>query len=317
MTATLIGVLGLPRDGVERRSRAGGGGAQRQRWAARRVFGGIRRATLSLLVASCSLLGARCSVLGARCSVLGVRCSVLGARCSVLGARCSVLCARRHGLCDGARRQRWAARRVFTTEVHRGRAQRLPPSCCELLRRDGHGDGRLGLPRDRVERLWRAARGVGAHRRARRRLAPPARPTLTRSSRPGLPGLCPDNPAGLRPDPDPLTAQRDRAGWLPLAWAIAVGRGLSNVASPHLRGAKRPANSSTIEKDLRDVSPDPFRVVTEGCRRCAANFFEETATVMGVRGCRATGWSDVAGPVVESGRIDEPGAGSLPRPGRR
>jgi hypothetical protein len=53
--------------------------------------------------------------------------------------------------------------------------------------------------------------------RARRRLALPTSPTLTLSSRRGLPGLCPGNPAGLCPDPDPLTAWRDRAVRLPLA----------------------------------------------------------------------------------------------------
>jgi hypothetical protein len=100
----------------------------------------------------------------------------------------------------------------------------------EQARRDGLFARSLGLPRDGPgSRSW-AGRGGESLRRARLRLAPPNRPTLARSSRHQSTGLCPGNPAGLRPDPDPLTAWRGLAGWRPLA--SLGGRG-SVLAARH------------------------------------------------------------------------------------
>jgi hypothetical protein len=76
----------------------------------------------------------------------------------------------------------------------------------EQARRDGPFARPLGLPRDGPGSRGWAGRGGESVRRARLRLASPIRPTLARSSHHQSTGLCPDNPAGLRPDPDPLTA---------------------------------------------------------------------------------------------------------------
>jgi hypothetical protein len=150
-----------------------------------------------------SALGDRCSWLVARGLARGSVLGVLGARRSALGARRSALGARRSAL--GAR---------APSQLHASSNRDLPA-------------GSLGLPPAGARGRSRAGRGGGPLRRARLRLAPPARPTLTSIFPPPVNGALPRQPRWLAARPRPADRVSGSGG---LA-AARVGPPLSLVVA--------------------------------------------------------------------------------------